>query len=263
MPPVIGEGEDDRAGQTAAKRALDLPFQHLRLAGLAFAQRVDAEFAQQKRLGFGEHLQAREVILKRLPLVQIDVETKEIHALRAQKFGGRKIGEGAQAFRVRPLGCVNEIIDEIGDRLRAAPAHDVRWNLVGDAEGENGRMSRAGEHGSAHRLASFGALGGRVEETEMLVPGNVDEHLQLVLGGQVEKPLGGDVIDADEVRPEFADLGKVAGGLFRRGERLAGGIRREWAIRQALGVEFLFAEPEEFAIHAHTWRRGSRDCHAL
>ena len=241
--------------------AFDLPLQHFRLAGLAFAQRVDAEFAQQQRLGFGQHLQAREVVLERLPLVQIDVEAEEVHALRAQKFRGRIIGEGAEALRVRPLGFVDQVINEVGDRPRAAPAHDVRRNLVGDAEGEDRRMTRAGEDGPAHRFARLGPLLRRVQETEVLVPRNVDEHLEFVLGGQVEKPLGRDVIDADEVGPEFADLGKVRRRLFRRGKRLARGIRRKRTVRHALDVELLFAEPEELAVHAHAWPGGSRDCH--
>ena len=210
----------------------------------------------------GQHLQSREVILERLLLVQIDIETEEVHALRAQKLGGRIIREGAEALRVRPLGFLNEVINEIGDRLRAAPAHDVGRNLVGDAEREDRWMPRAGEHGPAHRLMSFGSLAGRVQETEMLVPGNVNEHLQLVLAGQVEKPLGRDVVNPDEVGPQFADLGKVPASLLRRGKRLAGRIRREGAVSHALGIEFLFAETKELAVHAYAWRRRSRDCHA-
>ena len=227
-----------------------------------FAQRVHAEFAQQQRLGLGQHLQAREVILERLPLVQIDVEADEIHALRAQKLGGRVIREGAEALRVRPLGLLDQVVNEVGDGLGAAPAHDVRRNLIGDAEREDRRMPRAGEHGPAHRFARFGSLGGRVQEAEMLVPGDVNQHLELVLAGQVEKPLGRDVINPDEVGPQLADLRKVARRLLRRGKRLARRIRRERTVRHALDVEFLFAEPEELAVHAYAWHRGSRDCHA-
>ena len=123
-----------------------------------FAQRVHAEFAQQQRLGVGQHLQPRQVILERLPLVQIDVEAEEIHALRAQELRGRIIGEGAEALRVRPLGLLDQFINEVGDRLRAAPAHDVRRDLVGDAEGEDRRVPRAGEHRPAHRFARLGSL---------------------------------------------------------------------------------------------------------
>jgi len=86
----------------------------------------------------------------------------------------------------------------------------------------------------------------------MLVPRNVDQHLELVLGGQVEKPFGRDVVNPDEVGPELLDLGEIARRLLRRGKRLAGRIRRERSVRDALGVELLFAEPEELAVHAHT-----------
>jgi hypothetical protein len=173
--------------------------------------------------------------------VQINVEAKEIHALRTQEFRGRVIGKRAQALRVCALGFVDEVINEIGHGLRAAPAHDVGRNLVGDAEREDRRMARAGEHGPAHRFARRGPLGGRVKEAEMLVPRNVDEDLELVLGGQIEKPLGWDVINADDVGPKLADLSEVRHGLFRRGERLAGGIRRKGTVRHALGVELYFA----------------------
>ena len=48
----------------------------------------------------------------------------------------------------------------------------------------------------------------------MPVPRNVDEEFEIVRSGEVEKPFGGDVIDADEVCAKFADLGEVSGGLF-------------------------------------------------
>ena len=213
-------------------------------------RRVNTAFAQQQGLALGQHLQAREVTLERLPLVQIDIETEEVHALRAQKLGGRIIRKGAQAIRVRPFGLLDQVINEVGDGLRAAPAQNVRGNLVGDAQREDRRMAGAGERSPAHRFSRFGSLGGESRKQRCLFQGMSMSTLSLCSAGQVEKPLGRDVVNPDEVGPEFADLRKVPGGLLRRSERLAGCIRRKRTIRQALGVEFPFAEPEELAVHA-------------
>ena len=84
---------------TAAALALGAAIS-LGLARFAFAKRIDAGFAQEERLGFGQHLQAGEIILKGKLLMQIDVETDEVDAMRAQELGGRIIGEGAEALGV-------------------------------------------------------------------------------------------------------------------------------------------------------------------
>ena len=116
-------------------------------------------------------------------------------------------------------------------------------------------MPGAGGDGPAHGLAGLGAARRRVQETEVPVPGDVDEHFKLVFVGQVEKPAGGHVIDAEQVGPQGLDLGKVARGLFLGNEAGLVGRRlgSEGTVSQALDVKSLFAEPEELAVHAYAW----------
>ena len=91
----------------------------------------------------------------------------------------------------------------------------------------------------------------RIEETKMGVPGNVDEDLEILRGSKIEKPFGRDLVNADDVCAEFADLREVRGCLFGRGKQLAGGIGGEGAVTNASDAKFLFAEPEKFAIHSY------------
>src|SRR5581483_10058701 len=91
VPPVIGETENDRPGKTGAEGGFDLPGEDFAFAVLAFAGGVDAKFAKEERLGISDHLQAREVILKSLALVQVDIEGNEIETVRPEEFRGGKI----------------------------------------------------------------------------------------------------------------------------------------------------------------------------
>jgi hypothetical protein len=79
----------------------------------AFAQAVHANFAQDERFGFGQHLQARQIILERPLLMQINVETKEIEILRVQKLRGRIIAEGAEALGIHGFGHVRQLVQKI------------------------------------------------------------------------------------------------------------------------------------------------------
>src|SRR2546426_3285529 len=106
-------------------------------------------------------------------------------------------------------GLMNQVVNEITHGPGATPTHDIGANLIGDAEAEDRGMAGAAVHGPAHRLAGFGPAGGRVEHTEMLVPGDVNEHLETVLGGEVEEPFGGNLIDADEVGLQLSELREV------------------------------------------------------
>ncbi len=90
--------------------------------------------------------------------MQINIEANEIRALGAQEFSGRIISERAEALWVHSFGLVDKIIYEIGNRPGAAPANDVRRNLIGDAVGEHRRMPSASENATAHRIAGCGSI---------------------------------------------------------------------------------------------------------
>src|SRR5205823_2076902 len=108
-----------------------------------------------------------------------------------------------------------QFINEMGHALRAAPTHNVRWDFIDDIVSEHGGMAATGINGAANRFASGGAVLGRIEESKMLAPGNIDQQMQLVLGGKVEKPFRRRMIDAEQVGAELADLLEIRGGLFR------------------------------------------------
>src|SRR5713101_7310092 len=112
-------------------------------------------------------------------------------------------------------------------------------------------MARAGLDGISDGIAGLGAVIGRIEETKMAVPGNFDEDLEILRGREIEKPFGGDVVNADYICAEFANLGEVRRRLFGRRKELAGSIGRERAVRNAVDGKFLFAEPKKFAIHGY------------
>ena len=107
FPPIVGKTIDDCAGKTRAEGIFDLPLEDFTFSRFAFAKGIDAEFAENERFGIGEHLKASEIISERLPVMQIDVETHEISAARAKKFGWRKTGESVKAIGVGAFGDGN------------------------------------------------------------------------------------------------------------------------------------------------------------
>src|SRR5688572_2611352 len=76
--PVIGKAENDRAGDSRAKRSLNLPCQDLAFDLFAFADRVDAKLSEQQRLRIRNHLQPREIIVECFRVMEVNIETDEI-----------------------------------------------------------------------------------------------------------------------------------------------------------------------------------------
>src|SRR5665213_266657 len=87
--PIVGVTEHNRAGQSVAERAFDLPRQKFALVRLAFTDRVHAKFAEDEWLGVCERLQPREVGVVRLGVVKINMKEDEIRILRLEKFRRR------------------------------------------------------------------------------------------------------------------------------------------------------------------------------
>src|SRR5262245_15424185 len=108
-------------------------------------------------------------------------------------------------------------------------------------------MAPAGKNCVADCFTCLGPVSGRIEETKMTVPGNVDEDLKVLCGSEIEKPFCRNLVDADDICAQFANFCQVSRGLLGRREQLSGRVRRERAIGDARGVEFLFAQPEKFA----------------
>src|SRR6266576_249754 len=102
-----------------------------------------------------------------------------------------------------------------------------------------------------------------IQKAKVLVPGNVDEDPQAILGGEVQKPFAGHMVNPDQVGSERANLSEIPRRLLWRRKWLARRVRRERAISEAFDVKFCFAYPEEFATYAHAGARGSGHCHEL
>ena len=262
-PPVVGETEYHRAYQPSAESLLDLPGKHFGFRPFTLAQRIHAQLTQQKRLGFGQSLEAGQVIAKSSLLVQVDVETDEIDVLRMQELGGRIVGERAKAFRVCPLCLQDQFIDKIAHRGHTAPAHDVRRDLVDNAESKNRRMLRAIRYRLADRRARLlPALFG-IQKAQVLIPGNVNKQLQALLLREVEQPPGRNVIHAKDIGSQSSDQGKIFECPLGRSKEGTCRIRLEGPIGHAFDVKFFFAYPEEFSVHANARPRRSRSSHGL
>ena len=249
MPPFVGVGIDDHAGATAAKGALDLPMEHLRLTRRAFAQGVDADLSEDERSGVGEHLQAGQIVLEGLAIVQVDVEAQEVGRLGLQEFGGREIAEGAQQFGILGLGGADQVVEESGHRGGPAPADDVGGDLVGHAEREDRRVSGAAPGGGADQFDQLPTRLVGIEEALLSVPRHIDQELQPVLVGQVEEPSGGHVVDSEQVGSQAADLSEVPPRGLRRGERRSLVARGQRTVGDPLGMEFRGSEAETLSVH--------------
>ena len=64
--------------------------------------------------------------LERTAVVQIDVETDEVHVARPEELRRGIIGKRAETFRVLRLGNLDQFLDERRDFPRPAPSRDVR-----------------------------------------------------------------------------------------------------------------------------------------
>src|SRR5437868_3724016 len=180
--------------------------------------------------------------------MQIYIETNKINRLWPQEFSRWETGEGAERIGIDAFGFLNELVDELSHRARAAPAHHISRDLVGDAKGKHRRVAAARVNSAPNAFHCFGPVLRRLEEAQMFVPGNIDQQIQLMLGRQIHEPSRRRRIDPDQVRSKSFDLRKIGRGLFRRSEWLSGGIRRERPISNAFDVEFPAACREKLAI---------------
>ena len=157
--------------------------EHFRLPGFAFPNRVDPDFSQDERSGVRQHLQARQVVLKGLPVVQVDVEAQEVGRLGLQELCGGEIAEGAQQLRVFGFGGPDQFVEERGHGGGATPTDDVGGNFVGDAEGEDRWMSGATTGGVTNQFYQFAARLSGVEEALLAIPRHIDQKFEAVLMG--------------------------------------------------------------------------------
>src|SRR6476620_4876970 len=83
----------------------------------------------------------------------------------------------------------------------------------------------------------------------------------IVLRCKIEKPDGRNIINSEQIRPEFHDLLEVASSLFGRSKRLSVLVGRERTVGQTSGVKFVFPDSKEFAIDRYARSSCDRGAH--
>jgi len=95
-----------------------------------------------------------------------------------------------------------------------------------------------------------------VEEFQVFAPRNRDECAQVELLAEIEKPLRGHVVHANQVDSGFAHEREVATGLVRRAKMRAIRIGRERAVGNSFNEELLIAFEKELCACAHPMIHG-------
>jgi hypothetical protein len=94
-----------------------------------------------------------------------------------------------------------------------------------------------------------------VEERDVLLPRQTDQHHQAVAEGEVEQPPRRHRVDAHGVHPRRGHLREVRLDNRLRGEVAAVIVRPEGAVGDAAEIDPLVAALEELPVGAHTRRR--------
>ena len=217
--PLVRERKHARPGQTAAEDLVEVHGDQLGLLLVAVSDRVDAVLAQDQRSLVCLVRQALQVAAELLALVQVDVHGVEVHVARPQVLRGWVAREGHQRVRVFLTRHVGQLVDEALDACRSEPTYDVGRDLVDDAEREHGRMRAASLGRGAHVRAARFAIGRVLEETAVLRPGHIDEHLEPEGVRGVEQLARRHMIDANRVRSQAADEAEVGFHLMQRRQR--------------------------------------------
>ena len=118
--------------------------------------------------------------------VKIHVEGEEVGEVGLQVFRGGEVGVADKGRGIDALGDIHQLTQESADPWRAVPANDVRRDLVSYEVRRHGRMPAARFHRFSDRASD--ALGQllRVEETDVLRPGDPREHAQVAVARQVQ-----------------------------------------------------------------------------
>jgi len=179
--------------------------------------------------------------------------------------------QGAEVYCLTPVGASSTNARGEGAGAGAFPgnrhndlnlflAYQVQKALTRNLAVEDRGVRRARVDHAADGFARLAAAFLRVE-AEVLVPGNIHEHLQPVLLSRIQKPAGRLLIHAQEVRAQLQNLRQIQPRLPRRGKRRALRVGRQRPVGDSLDIEFLFAQPEKFSIHNDAWPGRSRGCH--
>src|SRR5262245_56240237 len=92
-----------------------------------------------------------------------------------------------------------------------------------------------------------------VEEADMLLPGNADQHMDIPLPSQVEQPWRRDVIGPHGIDAYLAHQREVLVDLLSARKGTAHRIWLKGAIRDATYEEFGCTRPQKFPTNLDTW----------
>ena len=95
----------------------------------------------------------------------------------------------------------------------------------------------------------------------MFVPRHIHQEEQVMLHGEIQQPAGRDVINAQQVRAEFAREHEIPRRLLPGSEGFARRIGRKRTVGDALEIKLFEPAAEEFSIHAHAGSGGNRFNH--
>ncbi len=248
--PFIGPGEDAGTGDAHLESGAELPGQDAHLLVIAFAHRIDAELGQHQRPVDGEVVQPRHVFAEGMLVMEIDVEAEEVGEIDRQIFGRREIRVGDEPLGIDVLDEADELLEEGADVVRPVPAHHVGRDLVADQESEDRRMAIHRAHGLDHGALDVALDLGAVEEGDVLRPRHADQHLEAMIVGEVEQPDRRRREDADRVDAGLGHHAEIALGNLALGELAAMRADGKGPVGHAFDEELLFADEEEFALHA-------------
>src|SRR5258708_5243133 len=95
-------------------------------------QSVQPIFTQADRLAASQHLQSRQIRLKRTFIMQIDVEAKKIEKRQFEVFGGWVVGISDQSTWVSLTHGLTQLRDELFAATLSVPTHDLSWDFIAD-----------------------------------------------------------------------------------------------------------------------------------
>ena len=256
--PLIRPGIDNRAGETPANNAFDVPAQHLRLLLLGMPNRIHAEFTKDERLVVGQILKARQIAIEIILPVQVDIECHEVAVLRQEILGGRIAGVGEKRARVFLAADVDQLLDEFRNLPRTQPAHHGRRDFIADQITKDGRMPCVFAHPVANRLLRLVADFRVVEKLQMLSPWNRDQRPNPPRCAQIQEPARRHIVNAHKVHARLDHHVEILGSRLGSPKVVTLRIRRERPIGHPLDEKLFIPLEEKLGAHAH-WLHFSHD----
>jgi hypothetical protein len=248
--PLVGPGEDERARAARAHRGGDLPLEDGRLLVLAVAAAVEADLRHHERLVAGLVVQAREVGLERVPVLEVDVEGVEVDERELEVLRRREVDVGDQPAGVLVLRRAVQALEEPLRAPAPVPAGDRSGDLVADRVRQDRRVA-----GDAADLLADALLDGArrravVEERDVLLPRQAGHDEQPVLGGLVEEPPRWRRVGPDRVDAGLAHRPEVAGDHGRGGELGPVGARCEGPVGDPADLQLAVPAVQEASADA-------------